>query len=115
MKDPTLEGIESALLDEEKRIKSNPFISELNNAFLSKASLDKTKQCNHCGRNGHTVKDCKFKDRPRLECKFCGRLGHLEDRCFHKKTSEANTVEAVEQEHASLVKEEYLVDEDWAF
>lgn len=66
MKDPSLREIESALLEEEKRIKNGTTPLDLNSAFYSKASihLDKSKRCNHCGRLGHVLKDCRFKDRP---------------------------------------------------
>lgn len=104
MKEPTLEGIESALLEEERKIKgsTNDFEGA---AYLSKVAQEK--RCNHCGRLGHVLKDCKFKTKPKLECTFCGKLGHLEDRCFKKQKEgdEANSVEM-----AQLV-----ADEDWAF
>jgi hypothetical protein len=35
--------------------------------------------CQHCGKNGHTIKYCSFIEK----CKFCERVGHTEDKCFY--------------------------------
>src|SRR5205085_5899445 len=42
-------------------------------------------QCANCGRNGHAVQDCWFKNGRRIQCFNCRGFGHMQKDCWAKK------------------------------
>lgn len=97
---PTLEGMISALQEEERKRNQRATSSE--GAFSAK--YKQRKPCKHCGKTNHLEKDC-FRIKP---CGICGKHGHRDSDCYSKKKADASNVAEV-SEIANLVAD------DWAF
>lgn len=78
--DLTLEGVEASLLEEDKKLKNDGTSSSYVEQALYNKSYSKV-QCNHCGRMGHIVAQCRHRNKPKLLCNVCGKVGHLDNNC----------------------------------
>ena len=74
-------------------------LSEGSRNFL-KNETDKNPPCNICKRQGHTEKNCWFRNMP--QCNHCKKFGHIEKNCRNKNRHQANIAEDHDQEQCTF-------------
>ena len=65
-----------------------------------KNKTDKNPPCNICKRQGHTEKNCWFRNMP--QCNHCKKFGHVEKKCRNKNRHQANIAEEHDQEQCTF-------------
>lgn len=105
---PSLEGIISALQEEERKREAR---KTTEGAFAVQFKKGKFKPCKHCEKTNHLAKDC-FKINP---CKICGKSNHNEKYCYAKGKDKEKTISANLISVDGPLQDEDPFDDEYAF